>query len=123
MHLYQGFYEEVAIPLLLEVDLRYPVNSVDSLTTNHYSQLFNGSEIVVAGRLMDNDLDNFMVEVLGQGFEEAYKVEGLASALDWDVMYPNEQYIFGDFTERLWAYLTIQQLLEKRSVLVTQTGT
>ncbi|XP_074470737.1 inter-alpha-trypsin inhibitor heavy chain H3-like [Sebastes fasciatus] len=109
----QGFYEEVASPLLLEVDLRYPVNSVDSLTTNHYSQLFNGSEIVVAGRLMDNDLDNFMVEVFGQGFEEAYKVEGLASALDWDVMYPNEQYIFGDFTERLWAYLTIQQLLEK----------
>ncbi|GCC40963.1 hypothetical protein chiPu_0024784 [Chiloscyllium punctatum] len=25
-----------------------------------------------------------------------------------------QQYIFGDFTERLWAYLTIQQLLEKR---------
>lgn len=31
-------------------------------------------------------------------------------------MYPDEEYIFGDFTERLWAYLTIQQLLEKRSV-------
>ncbi|XP_044157350.1 inter-alpha-trypsin inhibitor heavy chain H3-like isoform X2 [Bufo gargarizans] len=25
-----------------------------------------------------------------------------------------QKYIFGDFTERLWAYLTIQQLLEKR---------
>lgn len=30
-------------------------------------------------------------------------------------MYPDDDYIFGDFTERLWAYLTIQQLLEKRS--------
>lgn len=66
-HLLQGFYEEVASPLLLEVDLRYPENAVDSLTTNHYSQLFNGSEIVVAGRLIDNDLDNFMVEVFAQG--------------------------------------------------------
>uniref|UniRef100_G3P4X4 Inter-alpha-trypsin inhibitor heavy chain H3 n=1 Tax=Gasterosteus aculeatus aculeatus TaxID=481459 RepID=G3P4X4_GASAC len=63
----QGFYQEVANPLLSEVDLRYPDNAVDSLTTNHYTQLYNGSEIVVAGRLMDNDLDNFIVEVFGQG--------------------------------------------------------
>ncbi|KAM8914189.1 inter-alpha-trypsin inhibitor heavy chain H3a [Spinachia spinachia] len=109
----QGFYQEVASPLLSEVDLRYPDNTVDSLTTNHYTQLYNGSEIVVAGRLMDNDLDNFVVEVFGQGFEEDFKVQGQARALDWDVMYPNEEYIFGDFTERLWAYLTIQQLLEQ----------
>ncbi|XP_059184472.1 inter-alpha-trypsin inhibitor heavy chain H3-like [Centropristis striata] len=109
----QGFYEEVANPLLSEVDLRYPDNTVDSLTTNHYSQLFNGSEIVVAGRLMDNDLDNFLVEVFGQGFEDDFEVQGQASAMDWDMMYPDDKYIFGDFTERLWAYLTIQQLLEK----------
>ncbi|XP_033977582.1 inter-alpha-trypsin inhibitor heavy chain H3-like [Trematomus bernacchii] len=108
----QGFYEEVASPLLLEVDLRYPENAVDSLTTNHYSQLFNGSEIVVSGRLIDNDLDNFMVEVFAQGFDEDFKVQGQASAEDWDVLYPDEEYIFADFTERLWAYLTIQQLLE-----------
>ncbi|XP_059185383.1 inter-alpha-trypsin inhibitor heavy chain H3-like isoform X2 [Centropristis striata] len=109
----QGFYEEVANPLLSEVDLRYPDNTVDSLTTNHYSQLFNGSEIVVAGRLMDNDLDNFLVEVFGQGFEDDFEVQGQASTVDWDMMYPDDKYIFGDFTERLWAYLTIQQLLEK----------
>uniref|UniRef100_A0A672I112 Inter-alpha-trypsin inhibitor heavy chain 3 n=1 Tax=Salarias fasciatus TaxID=181472 RepID=A0A672I112_SALFA len=99
----QGFYEEVASPLLLDVDLRYPDNAVDFLTTNNFVQLFNGSEIVVAGRLTDNNLDNFLVEVLGQG----------VSALDWTAMYPNDEYIFGDFIERLWAYLTIQQSLEK----------
>uniref|UniRef100_A0A4W6FAR4 Inter-alpha-trypsin inhibitor heavy chain H3 n=1 Tax=Lates calcarifer TaxID=8187 RepID=A0A4W6FAR4_LATCA len=42
----QGFYEEVSSPLLSEVDLRYPDNAVEFLTTNHFSQLFNGSEIV-----------------------------------------------------------------------------
>ncbi|XP_028431392.1 inter-alpha-trypsin inhibitor heavy chain H3a [Perca flavescens] len=108
----QGFYEEVASTLLSEVDLRYPDNAVDSLTTNHYSQFFKGSEIVVAGRVMNNDLDNFMVEVFGQGLEEDFKVQGQATAVDWDEIYPNEEYIFGDFTERLWAYLNIQQLLE-----------
>uniref|UniRef100_A0A669FBL7 Inter-alpha-trypsin inhibitor heavy chain H3 n=1 Tax=Oreochromis niloticus TaxID=8128 RepID=A0A669FBL7_ORENI len=47
----QGFYDEVASPLLLEVDMHYPDNAVDSLTTSHFSQLFNGTEIVVAVRL------------------------------------------------------------------------
>uniref|UniRef100_A0A3Q1AMC9 Inter-alpha-trypsin inhibitor heavy chain H3 n=1 Tax=Amphiprion ocellaris TaxID=80972 RepID=A0A3Q1AMC9_AMPOC len=91
----QGFYDEVSSPLLSEVDLRYPDNAVELLTTNHFKQLFNGSEIVVAGRLMDNDMDNFLVEVFGQGVRRRNR------ALDWD------------FTERLWAYLTIQQLLDK----------
>ncbi|TWW61761.1 Inter-alpha-trypsin inhibitor heavy chain H3 [Takifugu flavidus] len=107
-----GFYDEVASPLLLDVDLRYPDNAVESLTTNHFSQLFNGSEIIVAGRLTDNDIDNFLVEVYGQGFDD-FSEMGQFSAVDWSVMYPEDDYIFGDFTERLWAYLTIQQLLEK----------
>ena len=67
MQQFQGFYEDVSSPLLLEVDLRYPGNTVDFLTTNHFSHLFNGSEIVVAGRLTDNNQDNFMVEVFGEG--------------------------------------------------------
>ena len=41
-------------------------------------------------------------------------MQGQASVTDWDVIYPEKDYIFGDFTERLWAYLTIQQLLETR---------
>ncbi|XP_035760849.1 inter-alpha-trypsin inhibitor heavy chain H3-like [Neolamprologus brichardi] len=109
----QGFYDEVASPLLLEVDMHYPDNAVDSLTTSHFSHLFNGTEIVVAGHLIDNNLDNFLVEVVGQGLEEDFRVQGQVSATYWDVFYPDEEYIFGDFTERLWAYLTIQQLLDK----------
>ncbi len=73
--MFQGFYEEVSSPLLLEVDLRYPDNAVDFLTKNHYSQLFDGSEIVVAGQLMSNDLDNFMVEVFAKGVRKAQSVQ------------------------------------------------
>lgn len=57
-------------PLLSEVDLHYPDNVVDLMTTNHFPQLFNGSEIVVAGRLKDYQMDNFLVEVFGQGVRE-----------------------------------------------------
>uniref|UniRef100_A0A8P4KJV5 Inter-alpha-trypsin inhibitor heavy chain H3 n=1 Tax=Dicentrarchus labrax TaxID=13489 RepID=A0A8P4KJV5_DICLA len=63
----QGFYDEVSSPLLLDVDLRYPDNAVDHLTKNHYSQLFNGSEIVVSGQLINGDPDNFLVEVFAKG--------------------------------------------------------
>ena len=85
MHLFQGFYEEVSSPLLLEVDLRYPDNAVEGLTTNHFSQLFNGSEIVVAGRLMDNDFDNFLVEVFGQGVRRTWQKLRNNAVLEEDV--------------------------------------
>uniref|UniRef100_A0A8C9TR46 Inter-alpha-trypsin inhibitor heavy chain H3 n=1 Tax=Scleropages formosus TaxID=113540 RepID=A0A8C9TR46_SCLFO len=109
----KGFYSEVASPLLSEVHMQYQDNTVDSLTQSHFKQLFNGSEIVVAGRLTDNDLDNFLFEISAQGVNDIH-LQGEASAQKWDVLFPHEEYIFGDFTERLWAYLTIQQLLNKR---------
>jgi hypothetical protein len=75
MNVLQGFYDEVASPLLSAVDLRYPDNAVDSLTPHHFSQLFNGSEIVVAGRLSENDMDNFLVEVFANGVGEGQVIQ------------------------------------------------
>lgn len=75
VYLSQGFYDEVSSPLLLDVDLHYPANAVESLTTNHFSHLFNGSEIIVAGQLTDNDIDNFLVEVNGLGVSEGRWLE------------------------------------------------
>uniref|UniRef100_A0A8P4G878 Inter-alpha-trypsin inhibitor heavy chain H3 n=1 Tax=Dicentrarchus labrax TaxID=13489 RepID=A0A8P4G878_DICLA len=106
----QGFYDEVSSPLLLDVDLRYPDNAVDHLTKNHYSQLFNGSEIVVSGQLINGDPDNFLVEVFAKGVRNRHEWTTLVS----------KQYIFGDFSERLWAYLTIQQLLEDSDISTHQ---
>ncbi|XP_030634237.1 inter-alpha-trypsin inhibitor heavy chain H3-like [Chanos chanos] len=112
----QGFYDEVASPLLLEVDMHYPENMVNSLTESHFKQLFSGSEIVVAGRLIDTKMNGFLIEVSAQGVDEEFTVHGWASATEWDIIYTEDEYIFGDITERLWAYLTIQQLLDKRDI-------
>lgn len=66
--LFQGFYDEVSSPLLLDVNLRYSDNAVGLVTKNNYSHLFNGSEIVVAGQMdRDVDLENFLVEVQAKG--------------------------------------------------------
>ncbi|TSV54872.1 Inter-alpha-trypsin inhibitor heavy chain H3 [Bagarius yarrelli] len=110
----KGFYEEVAVPLLLEVNLQYPDSMENSLTTNHFRQLFGGSEIVVAGRLNDSQADKIHVEVSAQMLEDPFVVQGQVHAEEWVLMFPEQEYIFGDFTERLWAYLTIQQLLNEQ---------
>nr|XP_046240478.1 inter-alpha-trypsin inhibitor heavy chain H3-like [Scatophagus argus] len=112
----QGFYDEVSSPLLFEVDLRYTGNAVDFLTKTHYSQLFNGSEIVVSGQMTNTDYENFVVEVSAKGPENDFWAQGKARVLNMDVTYPEKGYIFGDFAERLWAYLTIQQLLENSEI-------
>ncbi|KAI4876006.1 hypothetical protein NFI96_024421, partial [Prochilodus magdalenae] len=110
----QGFYEEVASPLLLEVDLHYEDSVVNSLTNSHFGQLFEGNEIVVAGQLNDLEVNNFLIEVSAQGLEKQFFVHNQSRVEEWALMFPEQEYIFGDFTERLWAYLTIQQLLDKR---------
>lgn len=46
--------------------------------------------------------------------ENDFVEKGQASAQKWDSVFPDQEYIFGDFTERLWAYLTVQQLLDKK---------
>ncbi|XP_004581597.2 inter-alpha-trypsin inhibitor heavy chain H3 isoform X1 [Ochotona princeps] len=110
----QGFYEEVANPLLTSVEVAYPNNAILDLTQNSYKHFYDGSEIVVAGRLADEDMNSFKADVKGHGalndltFTEEVDLKETEEALK------EREYIFGNFIERLWAYLTIEQLLEKR---------
>uniref|UniRef100_A0A8C6QZK1 Inter-alpha-trypsin inhibitor heavy chain H3 n=1 Tax=Nannospalax galili TaxID=1026970 RepID=A0A8C6QZK1_NANGA len=109
-----GFYEEVANPLLTSVEVEYPENAIQDLTKNNYPHFYDGSEIVVAGRLVDRDMNNFKADVKGHGamndltFTEEVDMKEMEAALK------EQGYIFGNYIERLWAYLTIEQLLEKR---------
>uniref|UniRef100_A0A8C0H140 Inter-alpha-trypsin inhibitor heavy chain H3 n=1 Tax=Chelonoidis abingdonii TaxID=106734 RepID=A0A8C0H140_CHEAB len=110
----QSFYHEVATPMLREVQLYYPINATSELTQNNFNHYYDGSEIVVAGCIIDNHLNSFTADVKAQGanndvtFTEQVDIDETAKALQ------HKEYIFGDYIERLWAYLTIQQLLEKR---------
>ena len=47
-----------------------------------------------------------------------FQVQAQARVAEWDQIYPEQEYIFGNFSERLWAYLTLQQLLVARSALL-----
>ncbi|KAM4022277.1 inter-alpha-trypsin inhibitor heavy chain H3-like [Anomaloglossus baeobatrachus] len=108
----QDFYKEVANPVLLDVSLQYPNLPVSDLTQNSFKYYHQGSEIVVAGRIDSNDIDMLIAEVAAQGVTDPFSMR-LQTDIKKEVR-EEQRYIFGDFTERLWAYLTVQQLLSKR---------
>ncbi|CAH2313278.1 inter-alpha-trypsin inhibitor heavy chain H3-like [Pelobates cultripes] len=110
----QGFYDEVANPTLMDIEIQYPENAVSDVTKSSYKQYFDGSEIVIAGRIIDNDLNSFTSEVKAKGALDSLNYKEEVDLKEKDDAQKQQEYIFGDFTERLWAYLTIQQLLEKR---------
>ncbi|XP_051967369.1 inter-alpha-trypsin inhibitor heavy chain H3-like isoform X9 [Xyrauchen texanus] len=100
----QGFYDEVAIPLLSDIQLNYI--GVTNLTKNNFNIYFNGSEIVVSGQIKDNNVENFIA--VSKGNKITYQETVMTKVLS-DVPPENE-----NFMERLWAYLTVKQLLEEQ---------
>ncbi|KAM9533493.1 inter-alpha-trypsin inhibitor heavy chain H3-like [Guaruba guarouba] len=110
----QGFYEEVSNPMLTDVELNYPENEISDLTRNSFKHFYDGSEIVVAGRLIDNNQNHLTVDVRGEGANDALSYTTQQDAEETAKAFQEQEYIFGEYIERLWAYLTIEQLLEKR---------
>ncbi|KAM6062399.1 inter-alpha-trypsin inhibitor heavy chain H4-like isoform 1-T1 [Chlamydotis macqueenii] len=108
----QGFYQEVATPILMKIEMQYPENAVEGLTKNSFKLFFEGSEIVVSGKI-SNELDLLPVEIKAQSHSSDLTLKEEANVKEKEQVFQNQSYIFGNFIERLWAYLTIQQLLEK----------
>uniref|UniRef100_A0A8C1D4Y6 Inter-alpha-trypsin inhibitor heavy chain 3b, tandem duplicate 2 n=1 Tax=Cyprinus carpio carpio TaxID=630221 RepID=A0A8C1D4Y6_CYPCA len=110
----QGFYDEVAVPLLSDIQLKYPGGT--KLTKTSFSLYFNGSEIVVSGQITDNSVESFTTEVIAvsKGSNVTYQ-DTIMTKDPRDVPPENE-----DFMQRLWAYLTVKQLLERQVLLKEQ---
>uniref|UniRef100_A0A3Q3FBB8 Inter-alpha-trypsin inhibitor heavy chain H3-like n=1 Tax=Labrus bergylta TaxID=56723 RepID=A0A3Q3FBB8_9LABR len=100
----KGFYEEVATPLLTDVTMVYEGGI--NLTQTNFSQYYNGSEIVVAGQISDNDIGTFTPQVVAVSRNGRVVFPGTNVTVESaDVSESNIQ--------RVWAYLTVKQLLEK----------
>ncbi|XP_067159744.1 inter-alpha-trypsin inhibitor heavy chain H4 [Apteryx mantelli] len=108
----QGFYQEVATPILMKIEMQYPDNAIEGLTKTNFKLFFEGSEIVVSGKIR-NELDLLPVEIKAQSRTSDLTLKEEANVKEKEQVFQNQSYIFGNFIERLWAYLTIQQLLEK----------
>ncbi|XP_043298466.1 inter-alpha-trypsin inhibitor heavy chain H4 isoform X2 [Cervus canadensis] len=109
----QDFYQQVANPLMTSVAFEYPSNAVESVTQDAFRVFFKGSELVVAGKLRDQSPDVLSVRVWGQLHKENITFVMESHVAEQEETFQSPKYIFHSFMERLWAYLTIQQLLEQ----------
>uniref|UniRef100_A0A670K400 Inter-alpha-trypsin inhibitor heavy chain family member 6 n=1 Tax=Podarcis muralis TaxID=64176 RepID=A0A670K400_PODMU len=112
----KGFYDEIASPLLYDVELAYLDGVAQDLTQNLFPNYFLGSELVVAGRVKPG-ASELRVRTTGHGQEGPLSLENDISANATEAAPFG---CFGDanqisrFVQRLWAYFTIQDLLQAR---------
>uniref|UniRef100_A0A3B4FW71 Inter-alpha-trypsin inhibitor heavy chain 3 n=1 Tax=Pundamilia nyererei TaxID=303518 RepID=A0A3B4FW71_9CICH len=89
----KGFYEEVATPLLTDVTMIYVGGT--NLTQTNFSQYYNGSEIVVAGEITDNNIETFTPQVVA--------ISVRINPQDSSAELFSKPFL-------VWAYLTVKQL-------------
>ncbi|XP_077977512.1 inter alpha-trypsin inhibitor, heavy chain 4-like [Glandiceps talaboti] len=111
----KGFYDEIANPILFDVHIRYLGDIVDmlSLTRTKYPVYFDGSEIVVAGKLNVGWGSQLQAEVTGDWSNGVVLFEAHTELQDLTEQSPLDEEIVESITERLWVYLTIKQLFEE----------
>ncbi|XP_067243913.1 inter-alpha-trypsin inhibitor heavy chain H3-like isoform X1 [Chanodichthys erythropterus] len=110
----QGFYDEVAVPLLTDIQLKYTGGT--NLTKTSFNLYFNGSEIVVSGQITDNSVESFSTEVIAVSKGSSVTYQDTVMIKDPSDVPPENE----DFMQRLWAYLTVKQLLERQVLLKGQ---
>ncbi|XP_004480131.2 inter-alpha-trypsin inhibitor heavy chain H2 [Dasypus novemcinctus] len=113
------FYNQVSTPLLRNVQFNYPHSSVTDVTQNNFHNYFGGSEIVVAGKFDPAKLDQIASIVTATSANAELVLETLAQMDDLETFLLRDKHADPDFTKKLWAYLTINQLLAERSLATT----
>ncbi|XP_029683213.1 inter-alpha-trypsin inhibitor heavy chain H3-like isoform X10 [Takifugu rubripes] len=101
----KDFYNEVATPLLTDVTMVYIGGS--NLTKTNFIQYYQGSEIVVAGEISDNGVETFTLQVL------AISNNRRVVFADTNVTVETGDTASDSQMQRIWAHLTVKQLLER----------
>ncbi|XP_050014099.1 inter-alpha-trypsin inhibitor heavy chain H4 [Alexandromys fortis] len=109
----QDFYQEVANPLLLAVSFEYPSEAVEAVTQDNFRYHFKGSEMVVAGKLQAQGPDVLTAKINGQTNKQNITFQMEASIAQKEEEFRSPKYIYHNFMERLWAFLTVNQQLEQ----------
>ncbi|XP_037627762.1 inter-alpha-trypsin inhibitor heavy chain H6 [Sebastes umbrosus] len=113
----KGFYDEVASPLLSDIQLSYLDDQAFDITRALFPNYFQGSELVVAGRVKPGVKD-LKVSMSATDSKQRVKLEndvlishakgnGSVDSLDCSEGVEG----ISSFVHRLWAYFTIKELL------------
>ncbi|XP_024148423.2 inter-alpha-trypsin inhibitor heavy chain H6 isoform X2 [Oryzias melastigma] len=112
----KGFYDEVASPLLSDIQLSYLDDQAFDVTRSLFPNYFQGSELVVAGRVKPG-VHDLKVSMSATDLKEEVKLEndvdvsqekGNESRGSVDCLEDWER--ISSIVHRLWAYFTIKEL-------------
>ncbi|KAK9513002.1 hypothetical protein O3M35_001294 [Rhynocoris fuscipes] len=116
----KNFYKQISSPLLSNVTFTYLHDQVldDSLTKKFFPILFHGSELVVAGKVAENNKTfQSNIESVSQNGTEKCSSKSLEKSVDDSIVSSKDKDSVVEEAgplERLWAYLTVKQLLEEK---------
>ncbi|XP_019124341.2 inter-alpha-trypsin inhibitor heavy chain H5 [Larimichthys crocea] len=113
----KGFYDEVASPLLSDIQLSYLDDQAFDITRSLFPNYFQGSELVVAGKVKPG-IKDLKVSVSATDSKQRVKLENdvLISQAEGNKSDDSLGCSAGlegisSFVHRLWAYFTIKELL------------
>ncbi|XP_015207898.1 inter-alpha-trypsin inhibitor heavy chain H5 [Lepisosteus oculatus] len=117
----KGFYDEIGTPLLSSIKVGYTEDTVQYVTQNLFTNYFNGSELVIAGKLADQNADVLHVQVTASSSDKSIMLETDVPLKDKAQETEKTMKEFlervsmeNDYTERLWGYLSVKDLLRSR---------
>lgn len=141
------FYDEIGTPLLSDIRINYTEDSVQYVTQHLFTNYFNGSEIVIAGKLTNQSAESLHVQVTASNndksiiletdvplhhrqMETEKHVKAATAAMATGARAPGSGVSQGlgvalgsiaeDFVERVWGFLSVKEGL--RSRLRSQTS-
>ncbi|XP_016418723.1 inter-alpha-trypsin inhibitor heavy chain H5-like [Sinocyclocheilus rhinocerous] len=116
----KGFYDEIGTPLLSDIRVEYSEDAVEYITQNLFTNYFNGSELIVAGKLTNHSSDSLHVQVTASNSERSIVLEKDMSIHEREQETerrlaeaeagPN----VNGYVERLWGYLSVKDGLKGR---------
>lgn len=112
----ETFYAEISTPLLVDVNVKYTPTVIvsDQVTRTVFPQYFQGTELVVAGRLRNYAPSDWQATVTAEG-----DTGSTSGRLDFTATpeYPLDgPGVTSDFAERYWAFSRIKELLKMELV-------
>ncbi|XP_071379216.1 inter-alpha-trypsin inhibitor heavy chain H5 isoform X2 [Centroberyx affinis] len=135
----KGFYDEIGTPLLSDIRINYTADSVQYVTQHLFTNYFNGSEIVIAGKLTNQSAESLHVQVTASNSDKSIVLEtdvplrqrqietekhvkaataataakapgsGVTQAAGVSLVSVAE-----DFVERVWGFLSVKEGLQSR---------
>lgn len=114
-----GFYEEISDVLLSKVSFTYLDDTVNltSITQTQYPSFFDGSELVVSGKLneLEPDYNTLTLSVVGSGNNGIIELSSSTEIEHSKSSIPDfkTRLDFSEIVEKTWAYLTINKLLRE----------